>query len=247
MIKFFRKIRKKLLSENKFSKYLLYAIGEIVLVVIGILIALQINNWNEENKNSKREKLVLNELINSVDKDLNAYERFLNPRLERKYDGLDSLYFYIFKNEGIQDSLFMKFYRKSRGDIYLRFDNGPFEALKSSGLDVIRNDSLRAMINNTYSVELPLYTFFSNELYNEKRQEIDELEAEFTELKRIYKPNGKSYLTKALKDRDILNNQNFLSIFGIEKRKYREYSHRLDQMRASLIELRSALQNELEQ
>jgi uncharacterized membrane protein YgaE (UPF0421/DUF939 family) len=44
MIKFFRKIRKHLLAENKFSKYLIYAIGEIILVVIGILIALQINN-----------------------------------------------------------------------------------------------------------------------------------------------------------------------------------------------------------
>lgn len=51
MIKFFRRVRQKLLSENKFSKYLLYAIGEIVLVVIGILIALQINNWNENRKN----------------------------------------------------------------------------------------------------------------------------------------------------------------------------------------------------
>ena len=47
MIKFFRKIRQKLLTENKFSKYLLYAIGEIVLVVIGILIALQIKNIGE--------------------------------------------------------------------------------------------------------------------------------------------------------------------------------------------------------
>ena len=46
MIKFFRKIRQNLLTENGFSKYLLYAIGEIILVVIGILIALQINNWN---------------------------------------------------------------------------------------------------------------------------------------------------------------------------------------------------------
>jgi hypothetical protein len=50
MIKFFRKIRQQLLIENKFSKYLLYAIGEIVLVVIGILIALSINNWNEKRK-----------------------------------------------------------------------------------------------------------------------------------------------------------------------------------------------------
>ncbi|WP_299122275.1 hypothetical protein [uncultured Winogradskyella sp.] len=51
MIKFFRRIRKRLLTENKFSKYLLYAIGEIILVVIGILIALQFNNRNEQRKN----------------------------------------------------------------------------------------------------------------------------------------------------------------------------------------------------
>jgi hypothetical protein len=50
MIKFFRKIRQKLLTENKFSKYLIYAIGEILLAVIGILIALRINNWNKELK-----------------------------------------------------------------------------------------------------------------------------------------------------------------------------------------------------
>ena len=48
MLKFFRKIRQKLLTDNKFSKYLIYALGEIVLVVIGILIALSINNWNLE-------------------------------------------------------------------------------------------------------------------------------------------------------------------------------------------------------
>ena len=50
MIKFFRKIRQKLLSENKFGKYLIYALGEIILVVIGILIPLQINDWNAQNK-----------------------------------------------------------------------------------------------------------------------------------------------------------------------------------------------------
>lgn len=50
MIKIFRKIRQKLLTENKFSTYLLYALGEILLVVIGILIALQISEWNETRK-----------------------------------------------------------------------------------------------------------------------------------------------------------------------------------------------------
>lgn len=47
MIKFFKKIRQNLLNKGKTNKYFKYAIGEIVLVVIGILIALQINNWNE--------------------------------------------------------------------------------------------------------------------------------------------------------------------------------------------------------
>ncbi len=62
MIKFFRKIRQQLLSENKFSKYLLYAIGEIVLVVIGIMIALQINNWNNDLANQKNEKEIVKNL-----------------------------------------------------------------------------------------------------------------------------------------------------------------------------------------
>lgn len=56
MLKFFRKIRKNLLTENKFSKYLFYAIGEILLVVIGILIALQINNWNNGRIERKEEE-----------------------------------------------------------------------------------------------------------------------------------------------------------------------------------------------
>lgn len=56
MLKIFRRIRQNLLSENKFSKYVLYAIGEIILVVIGILIALQINNWNESRKSAIQEK-----------------------------------------------------------------------------------------------------------------------------------------------------------------------------------------------
>ena len=53
MIKFFRQIRKSLLEQNKMGKYFKYAIGEILLVVIGILIALQINNWNEKAKQKK--------------------------------------------------------------------------------------------------------------------------------------------------------------------------------------------------
>ncbi|WP_221898766.1 DUF6090 family protein [Robiginitalea sp. SC105] len=69
MIKFFRQIRIILLTDGKFSKYLLYAIGEIMLVVIGILIALQINNWNEEKINRTEIKLNLENLADAIIKD----------------------------------------------------------------------------------------------------------------------------------------------------------------------------------
>ena len=82
MIKFFRKIRKKLLTENKFSKYLLYAIGEIILVVVGILIALQINNSNDQRIDKTREikyltniKIDLNEDIESLDYNIEFREK----------------------------------------------------------------------------------------------------------------------------------------------------------------------------
>ena len=62
MIKFFRKIRQKLLSENKFRNYLIYALGEILLVMVGILLALQVNNWNENRKTNEQESELLKSL-----------------------------------------------------------------------------------------------------------------------------------------------------------------------------------------
>lgn len=62
MIRFFRKIRQDLLSDNKFSKYFIYAIGEIVLVMIGILLALQVNTWNKQKNDHKEEKQILTQL-----------------------------------------------------------------------------------------------------------------------------------------------------------------------------------------
>lgn len=66
MLKFFRTIRKKLIEQDNVRKYLLYAIGEILLVVIGILIALQVNNWNEERWYNIQSDQVLSELKEEV-------------------------------------------------------------------------------------------------------------------------------------------------------------------------------------
>ncbi len=74
MINFFRKIRKKLADDNKPLRYLRYAVGEIVLVVIGILIALQINNWNEENTIQANIKKQVSALISDLKADKVSYD-----------------------------------------------------------------------------------------------------------------------------------------------------------------------------
>jgi hypothetical protein len=80
MIKFFRKIRQKMLIENKISKYLLYATGEIILVVIGILIALQINNWNENRKDRQQERVLLKQLQSEFQSNLDQLDQKIQLR-----------------------------------------------------------------------------------------------------------------------------------------------------------------------
>ena len=99
MIKFFRKIRQKLLSENKFSKYLIYAIGEIVLVVIGILIALNINNRNEFNKSYKETINNLNQVKYELEQDIAFFKseipvserilKFFNHIKQKEFDSVE--------------------------------------------------------------------------------------------------------------------------------------------------------------
>lgn len=83
MIKFFRKIRQKLLSENKFSKYLIYAIGEILLVVIGIVIALQLNEWNDNWKDKELEKGYYCRLLDDVNLDKEQIQNLRHLAEER--------------------------------------------------------------------------------------------------------------------------------------------------------------------
>lgn len=75
MIKFFRHIRKQLVGEGKTGKYFKYAIGEIVLVVFGILIALQVNNWNEKRKTDSRFRKTIEQVYNALDGDYNNFSR----------------------------------------------------------------------------------------------------------------------------------------------------------------------------
>jgi uncharacterized membrane-anchored protein YhcB (DUF1043 family) len=86
MIKFFRKIRQNLLAEGKTGKYLKYAIGEIVLVVIGILIALQINSWYGKQVNNAKQEKYLESIVNDLNQQLINLDYHLNEENENLLD-----------------------------------------------------------------------------------------------------------------------------------------------------------------
>ena len=152
MIKFFRRIRQKLLSENKFSKYLLYAIGEIVLVVIGILIALQINNWNENRKIELSGKGYLEEIYKELKAERSNIDEILNS-LSIQHRGTEQvLSFFESENKAIKDTLQFteNFWSTTRLFIVDR-DLNTFDKLKSSGQSVLlKNDSLSNLLDRFY-------------------------------------------------------------------------------------------------
>ncbi|OZV68002.1 DUF6090 family protein [Winogradskyella aurantia] len=150
MIKFFRKIRQKTLTENKFYKYLLYAIGEIILVVIGILIALQINNWNQEQQDRKKENQILLQLRSEFEENLQELER-KDVMRERMISSAEKLF--KIKNEENYteiplDSLRLYIaytYNTPTFDPVLGTTN---ELLSSGKLYIIKNNALKTKLTN---------------------------------------------------------------------------------------------------
>ena len=146
MIKFFRKIRYDLMEKNKTGKYFKYAIGEIILVVLGILIALQINNWNENRKALITE----NALYSSIVSDLGVDKDKLNIVLEGLKSFKDTQ-FQVF-NEIIGEAVFDKntFYEDLRwGE---RF-NPIVKENHNITISTISNESIREELNQYFKLE----------------------------------------------------------------------------------------------
>ncbi len=135
------------------GKYALYAAGEILLVVMGILIALQVNTWNEGNKRQKEEMVVLTEIVKNLREDLKDFDnnlthlknvivcsRNLSRHLSDQLPWHDSLAYHIFCA-----GMFPHFSPNISG----------FELLQSKGLEIIKNDSVRQRISALYANNYP--------------------------------------------------------------------------------------------
>jgi len=151
-MKLFRKIRQNLLAQNRFTRYLLYALGEIALVMIGILLALQVNNWNNRQKQAAHEQKVLKELLlnlrmDSLDHagnrdwslDVGASAGFIVDGLEDRVSWQDSMSHHY-------------------GQLLLHgvatLNTSAYDNLQSIGFDLISNDSIRIALTSLYSLDL---------------------------------------------------------------------------------------------
>ena len=148
MIKFFRNIRQKRIKEGKTTNYIKYAIGEIVLVVIGILIALQINNWNEQRKEAIFERKVLKEINTSIHQNVGYLDRGITSN-NKAINSCKVILNHFENNLPYSDSLDRHF-SNSLLWFYPSLDNNAYESLKSYGLHLIKNDSIRNMLGSIY-------------------------------------------------------------------------------------------------
>jgi len=144
MIPLFRKIRKQFADDNKPLKYMRYAIGEIVLVVIGILIALQVNNWNEERKLNKLEIATLNEIKISLEQSTLDLENLIKHN-DRSYKSCSILLDAFDSGRPYNDSLNI-YLNRFDSRLIPYFDYAAYETLKFKGIDLISNETLRKRI-----------------------------------------------------------------------------------------------------
>ncbi len=148
MIKFFRKIRQKLISQNRFSKYLLYAVGEIVLVMIGILLALQVNNWNEQQKVKLHELNILNKLNEDLKANLLEVESIKRVTVKR-IKSTKMILNYLEEHKDVDDSLKYCFERINIDDIFNN-SNTTYEYIQNQGINVLTNDIILSKITSIY-------------------------------------------------------------------------------------------------
>ena len=159
MTRLFRRLRIRSLFNKKFNKYLLYAIGEVLILIMGIVIALQVNNWNEDRKRKVLEISILKTLKSDLEQDLIGWARDIElhksvlvsapvvlDHLENKLPHNDSLNYHFLKSAKVS---------------YFSFHSGALETLKSAGINIISNEDLRKEIVDLYTYWFEYKTYLT--------------------------------------------------------------------------------------
>ena len=153
MIKFFRHIRKDLMVKNKTGKYFKYAIGEILLVMIGILLALQVSNWNTKRVKNNLERTTLLQLKDDVGAMLNDMEGDYEV-LKMGIRSHLKIVNYLEQNVNYNDTMCFDFHWLIK-DEYIYPITSSYDLLKKEGLELIKNDSIRMIAQRAFEYNLP--------------------------------------------------------------------------------------------
>ncbi len=155
MIKFFRKIRQKLLSENKLSKYLVYAFGEIILVMIGILLAFQVNSWQTKKTRLSKEQSYLKDIRENLSDDIETMNSVIDFNTNKSIL-MDSIFITlelhddprIYMPDVIKYMFTVSLYQVFEPN-RIAFDN----MVSSENIDLITDKNLRALLATYYKKE----------------------------------------------------------------------------------------------
>lgn len=162
MLHFFHRIRKRFAYNNKPIKYLRYAIGEILFIMVGILLALQINNWNEGRKLIKVERRILKGILKNLQQD--TIDININIGLYKNYIELDSIVIYNLTHQKKKNDTLINFiYWLSNMDVLLVVHTSYFDEAKQKGLSIISNQALRNKISRLYEFDYQYLTMANND------------------------------------------------------------------------------------
>lgn len=211
MVTLFRKIRQKLMRENKFNKYLLYAIGEIILVVLGILIALQINTWNNERQMQALEVEILKEINTNLHLDLKEIREDIRV-MDSVVLASKEIITFINTNDKPSNN-FNYNVSKLRVVPHFNPNKSGYELLVSKGVELIKNDSLRATISKLYESSYPYYGKYEQERIRFKETHIQPMLIKYFTWYQNPERDFFSDMKTTLKDyTELKNNGEFLKL-----------------------------------
>lgn len=242
MILLFRKIRQSLLQQQKITQYLAYAIGEIFLVVIGILIALQINTWNEGRKTRSYELKMLKELKATLERDKGYFANQI-PRLTIKQNAANRLLLMLEKKEENLDTLNRNF-SNLRFEVLFQYNSGAYGSIKSGGIDKISNDSIRAKMAGLYEFLIPRSEKIFENLNSSEEVENNLVEA-LTERVIISIEDRDKSIQNRFTDPKAIYRDEFLHLIQLQKRNTAVTKSRLEGLIPPMDELITLLETEL--
>jgi len=233
MIHFFRRIRKQLADDNKPIKYFRYAIGEIVLVVIGILIALSINNWNEARKNQQESIVFLQNLQIDLEKDFKQISKVIDIQT-RRFQFLDSLIKATRNKLPIAETDGNENMETGRNETFFPVV-GTYKSAQENGvINNLRNKKLKIAIINLYEHHY-VRLGYNGEL-NDQRLEAVEWES-------------RAYINHDVLEfnfnRLALKDSNFITQIGYLNKFTNIYKSRAEDIKAAMKDILTMLKNEL--